>query len=473
MDKYISFGQFNKKYFFILGSLTVKIIMTFISGFTPYLTPKNTIYIFGFKSNFFSHPLLSYCLQYFSLICGGIIIELIFRDKKKEKDNNKNEDNLNEQISKRTFSLSKSRTSSIALTNYIYIDRNKNNDCKYFTRIFFVYSLYYLAKITMSSFDNIGYNRVKYWPLEFIFLYLFAKKIMNKVLYKHQILSLTILLFACTAIYIINSFIPQSNKDCSSLSGEELEECKMLSVNVYNDISNKFGWYFIPIIILIYLVAMISNAYSSITNKWFMDIKYITLNRILIYVGCIGLCYSLILLFVLSYRPCSREKKSIMSYVCKLEYQNDLFYDNYRTLSNIEINSKFYIDVFILIPVYIVSSFLSIFFELLIIKDLDPFYLIPIDSTFFLIYEIIDYCVTYPITNLYRNLKFVCQFCSNFIDIILCLIYLEIIELHFCSLDKQLRRTIIKRVQDENKALLNDGEESVDSENVSLDDNKD
>ena len=159
--------------------------------------------------------------------------------------------------------------------------------------------------------------------------------------------------------------------------------------------------------------------------------------------------------------------------LCKLEYQNDLFYDNYRTLSNIEINSKFYIDVFILIPVYIVSSFLSIFFELLIIKDLDPFYLIPIDSTFFLIYEIIDYCVTYPITNLYRNLKFVCQFCSNFIDIILCLIYLEIIELHFCSLDKQLRRTIIKRVQDENKALLNDGEESVDSENVSLDDNKD
>ena len=431
---------------------------------------ETKVYIFGFKSNFFSHPLLSYCLQYFSLICGGVIIELIFRDKKKENDKNKNEDNLNEQISKRTFSLSKSRTSSIALTNYIYIDRNKNNDCKYFTRIFFVYSLYYLAKITMSSFDNIGYNRVKYWPLEFIFLYLFAKKIMNKVLYKHQILSLTILLFACTAIYIINSFIPQSNKDCSSLSGEELEECKMLSVNVYNNISNKFGWYFIPIIILIYLAAMISNAYSSITSKWFMDIKYITLNRILIYVGCIGLCYSLILLFALSYRPCFREKKSIMSYVCKLEYKSDLFYDNYRTLSNIEINSKFYIDVFILIPVYIVSSFLSIFFELLIIKDLDPFYLIPIDCTYFLIYEIIDYCVTYPISNLYRNLKFSCQFCSNVIAIFLCSIYLEIIELHFCFLDLQLRRIIIKRVQDEKNGLLNECDESVDSEGISLND---
>ena len=58
------------------------------------------------------------------------------------------------------------------------------------------------------------------------------------------------------------------------------------------------------------------------------------------------------------------------------------------------------------------------------------------------------------------------MFCFNFFDIIFCLIYLEIIELHFCSL-------IIKRVQDENKALLNVCDETVDSENISLDNNKD
>ena len=57
----------------------------------------------------------------------------------------------------------------------------------------------------------------------------------------------------CITIYVLNSFIPQSNKDCSSLSGKELEECKMLSVNIYKDIINKFGLYFIPIIILLYL----------------------------------------------------------------------------------------------------------------------------------------------------------------------------------------------------------------------------
>ena len=402
MTKYISFGQFNKKYFFILGSLIVRIIITFITGFTPYLTPKNSLFIFGFSSNFFSHPMITYCFQYFSLCLGGIILELIFRNKNNDKN--------------RTFSIKLKKTdqtdtlrSSSISTNYIFNDKNKQNDLKYFLRIFFVYSLYYFAKITMSSLDNMGYNRVKYWPLEFIFLYLFAKRVMHKILYRHQILSLGTLMLACITIYVINSFIPQSSKDCSSLEGEEYDECKLLSVNIYNDISNKFGWYFIPVFILLYLAAMISNVFSSIKSKWFMDIKYITIYRILIYVGAIGLFYSFILLFIFSNIPCSKDKANIISYVCKIKYETDSFYDNYRNFFNIEINKSFYVDVFVIIPLYIISSFLCIFFELLTIKDLDPFYLIPIDCTYFLIYEIIDYCVTYPIADLYRNLKFACQ----------------------------------------------------------------
>ena len=199
--------------------------------------------------------MITYCFQYFSLCLGGIILELIFRNKNKDKN--------------RTFSIKLNKTNTFRSpsfsTNYIYNDKNKQNDLKYFLRIFFVYSLYYFAKIEMTSFDNMGYNRVKYWPLEFIFLYLFAKKVMNKIFYRHQI-SLGTLMLACTTIYVINLFIPQSSKDCSSLEGEEYEECKLLSVNIYNDISNKFGWFFIPVFILLYLAAMISNAFSSIKS---------------------------------------------------------------------------------------------------------------------------------------------------------------------------------------------------------------
>ena len=116
MTKYISFGQFNKKYFFILGSLIVRIIITFITGFTPYLTPKNSLFIFGFSSNIFSHPMITYCFQYFSLCLGGIILELIFRNKNNDKN--------------RTFSIKLKKTdqtdtlrSSSISTNYIFNDK--------------------------------------------------------------------------------------------------------------------------------------------------------------------------------------------------------------------------------------------------------------------------------------------------------------------------------------------------------------
>ena len=240
MAKYISLGRFNKKYFFILGSIIVRIIVTFISGFTPYLTPNNPIFIFGFNSNFFSHPIVSYCFQYISLCIGGIILEFVLR---KNVETNTRSSNI----------LTKYLNPTIIPDKYKFKDDEeiKNNDKKNFLRIFSVFSLYYFAKVAMLSLDNLGYNRVKYWPLEFIFLYIFSKKIINRILYRHQKLSLSTLLIFCTTVYIINSFIPQSNRDCSSLSGEELKECKILSVNIYNDIIDKFGGYFIPIIILI------------------------------------------------------------------------------------------------------------------------------------------------------------------------------------------------------------------------------
>ena len=454
MAKYFSFGQFNKRYFFILGSITVRIIISFITGLTPSLTPNNTLFIFGFRPNFFSHPILSYCFQYLSLCLGGLLLEYVLKKK------NQNEESGVKAISDNETNVIRKRTN----TKYIFNDRRKRNEKKNYPEIFLVYSLYYFAKIGMNSLDNLGYNRVKYWTLEFIFLYIFSKKILNKIMYRHQILSLSTIFVVCSTIYVINSFIPQTNKDCSILTGTEFEECEMLSLNIYNDITKKLGAHFIPIFILIYIGAMVSNAYSSIKTKWFMDIKYININRMLIYIGIIGLFYSFILLIIFSSVSCSTEDSAI-SYICRFEYQGEFYYDNLITLGNIESNYELFIDIFVLIPIYLVCSFLVIFFELLIIRDLDPFYLIPIDSIFFLILDIIDYSITYSITNVNKDTKFALQVCSNSMDIFLCSIYLEIIELHCCSLDLHLKRFIIKRVQREETVLLDEINQIYELEN--------
>ena len=104
-----------------------------------------------------------------------------------------------------------------------------------------------------------------------------------------------------------------------------------------------------------------------------------------------------------------------------------------------------------------VCCFLNIFFELLIIKHLDPFYLISIDSAFFLFTEVIDYSITFSQTNKYRDAKFAFVILCDGISIILCSIHLEIIELHFCGLDQYLRRYITKReIQDKSFIVLQD-----------------
>ena len=459
MCEFISFGEFNKKYFFILGSITVRLIIIFIYGVTPYLTPNDTIYIFGFKSSFFSHPLISYCFQYFSMILGGIILHIIYTYKNKSAKNITEEESVDEEKDK-IFN-------NINSEGIIQKEMNKieeMNDKKYIKRIFLIFAVYFFSQIANNSLNQLGFNRVKFWSLESIFLYIFSKKILNKIMYKHQKTSILAMIICCTLIYLANSLLPYDNKDCSNLPDVKKKECQIINQTVYNDITNKLGWYFIPIIIIIYLLGMIGNSFSTVSTKWLMDIKYITFSRILLYIGVVGFVCSIIVLFTFSNIPC--KSNDLDNNICRFKYEGQNFYDNYKILGQIAVDpnivSNFYKDIFIIIPLFVISSFLHIFFELLIIVNLDPFYLIPIDCVIYFIIEIVIYIKTYSISNKYANIKFALQLLSNGFSIFLLGIYLEIIELHFWNLDLFLRRFIIKReIKDKNCALIKDDNDDV------------
>ena len=128
MCKYISFGKCNRNYYFILGSIACKFIRTFIYGFTPHLVPTNSIYIFGFESKFFSHPIISLCFQYLSMIIGGIILQIIYNHRNKGSRNIKEEEVVD--VEKITDDL---HTESIILREYKKNEKMKNkNDIKKF-----------------------------------------------------------------------------------------------------------------------------------------------------------------------------------------------------------------------------------------------------------------------------------------------------------------------------------------------------
>ena len=448
MGRFISIGKFDNYYFLILGSILVKLFITFITGFYPTLKPNNPLFLLGFNPKILSHPLIKNSFQYFGIGFGGFILEIIFNKKNKETEKkllvlNDSNRSSNNGINSRTISA------------LIYNDIFSKNKKVYLRKIFFVFLSFYFSRISISSLDSLGFHQVKYWTLEFIALYFFSQKFLNIKIYNHQKISLLIILIFTTLIYFINSFIPESDEKCK----EGDDECHFLNSNVYQEIIDKLFWYFIPIIILIYLTAMILDAYSLVRNKWFMDIKYITIYKILSYIGIIGFVFTLILLFILSFISCSKGKIFI-EYICKIDYENNLYYDNFRFLKNISIKKNFYLELFLLIPLFMASNFISVFLDLSIIKHFDPFYLIPIDTCYFIIYETIDYFLSLSKANYLNNIRFILAIISDLIGIICCCVYLEIIELHFCNLDENIKRIIIDRGKKDqiSTELINGGE---------------
>ena len=81
------------------------------------------------------------------------------------------------------------------------------------------------------------------------------------------------------------------------------------------------------------------------------------------YLGIIGFVLSLTFLFAFSYIPCGKndDNNDILVDVCQILYENKLYYENFRTLRDIKINSNFFIDIFVVLIIYLASYFFNIF----------------------------------------------------------------------------------------------------------------
>ena len=462
MVKYITMGKFNKNYFFLLGSVLVRLIKAFINGFKLAVKEKK-IYLFNYQPFFIKHPFFKKSLQYFSFVLFGLILELIYykinnkssKDKEDESKENNNDgmdydsDNIN-----------------IVINNDVAIDKiGEINDKKNIGKISLVLLCCFISQFVGDLMNNLAFYKIKFWPIEYIFLIIFSKKILKKILYRHQKCSLLTLIIFCTIIYTINSIFPLSLEECVRIGENKVDNCTTLDQNIYQKISSNMGWHFILIIITIYLITMAMNSFSTISFKWLIDIQYITITRIIIYIGIIGFIFSFTLFFTFPAKPCESEiGQAYLNDICQIEDDKKLYYENFRALGKVVINTNFYIDIFIVLILYLIASFLNIFFSFMIIKNLDPFYLIPIDSIYYIITEIIDYFLTLNKANVNRHVKFAFKIFNNGVCIVLSLIYFELIELHFCGLDQYLRRNILKREILDKQFLLYDMNEEEEEE---------
>ena len=195
-----------------------------------------------------------------------------------------------------------------------------------------------------------------YWMFELLCISFIASKLLKIKLYSHQKLWIIINSLSCLIFRIIMLIIWISYS-YSKINDED-------DIN-YNNFCIKYIW-FIPISIIIYTFFISSTSYIFTKLKFYMDLKFISITKLLILYGYIGFVLTSINCIIETNIKCIGSERD---FFCQLkEYdKDDSDYDSY--IENIRkffedfsnLNSKdfiieiflFFLEWFFIIAVYI------------------------------------------------------------------------------------------------------------------------
>jgi hypothetical protein len=301
-------------------------------------------------------------------------------------------------------------------------------------------------------------------------------------IYAHQIVGITINSLCCFAFGIIRFCILFFHFHGKGFPNENIPY-----------LSFKYVW-FIPISIIIYFFVISSTSYVFANLKFYMDLKFISQVKLLILYGIIGFVFSSIACTIETLFKCVGNDKE---FFCKIykpydvietyttnttnttnatntinatnitntnDTKNDLYIENFFIFFNIfqsieTVGGK--IIEIALILIRVLFNFCSLYFDMLVIKNLTPMhfmfgsfiYVSLTNLTQIVIIkinenknkkEVDDY---QPKIELLNVLAYFCTFIGF-------MIYLEIIELNFCNFNFNLKKAIIKRGKNEDYTIL-------------------
>ena len=272
--------------------------------------------------------------------------------------------------------------------------------------------------------------------------YINAKKFKPKI-YRHQILTIIFNSFICLLFKLscfILSFSLKEEKD--EKDGKSLFEIS--------------GWY-IVLSLFIYIIIITIRSYSYTKIKWFIDLKYISSTKLLIYISFIGILISSISCIIETNIKCSERIN-----FCEVSYTNSsskyldnfgVFYGKISNLKNYEIIIEICVIFF-----GVICKFFAYYYDILIVKYLTPVHIIFYSSIYYFTIKIISLFYNKIKTkHFYNEMKkekfyiFLLDLSGNFITIFGFLVYLEVIELGFFNLNYNTKKNIEKRRVEEIK----------------------
>ena len=149
------------------------------------------------------------------------------------------------------------------------------------------------------------FQDLDFWFFELIIISLLFSHHFSFKIYKHQKLAIALSIGVGSILKIYNITI-------SLTSGE-------------NKIYSKYPYVFF--FIILYFLIIISRSYVNTHIKAFMDLKYISQRTLLIFYGIAGTILCLIVGLITSHSPC-HNNNAMKAYICKVEYENNIYYDN-------------------------------------------------------------------------------------------------------------------------------------------------
>ena len=441
---FIGCGKCSKYYFYILIVFISQFICDLFTGFNKDFDSNSNINIndekyIEFSAPFQSHKLFQDLLKFLGALLSGICLNYYFHRLETNKNGSLSMEKL-EKMKKEYFG----------------------------EKIPFNYSLFLIG--LMLSFSTIFRTFLisleldaGFWTIEIAFLIFLSNKILKIHFGNHQKVTIFLILVILFTCQLISTYLPRTkHNDC--LTVEECQNNYLYDNNIFNFIIKKYdSVLFIPIIIIGFIISFIMRDYSWVKSKYLIDIKSYPISKILITIGAIGTILIIISYILLTFIPCSsfenvninnltyidneNKEHKILLYkqACNLIHYNEekkilyFYYDNFILLINDYKNNLLQI---LIIPVYIIMNALIYLSQMMILKNLDPITLLINNNFNYFFTRLIFFIISKGDEQQFMNSLLFLMEIEEIISILAYFIYMEIIELKFCKLDYDLKKTI-------------------------------
>ena len=423
MTKYITFGNWNKNYIYIIASIISNLIYDALGGL-GYLFYSINIGYDKFGAHTYIHRLFNYLLI---LIFSSLF--LLYETKI-----NKNAVKTDEITNMNAIKL---------IHHNIYFYSSKEISVPFIFLTVFLYVFLEFIDQIAKQFFSFG----DFWMIELLIMAYLCMKMLKIKIYNHQIISIYLvslpLIFKIATIVLL--FCDENNHFRNGEINYKYNDKTTLSKSLF-----VAHWWLFPISFILFFIIMVINSYIFINIKKIIDLKYISISKILILYGFFGSILSALFLSVSTFISCGKKNDDIYDiwvYQCFVVDNNDnRFFDSYKVYFSKDIGKDLLFSLLRGIPI-----FLHRFFFWKYIQNLSPIFksfsypLVFVLEKLIVIYQI---NTNEPIN--YLNARFFLDFSSDLTAFIGFLIYLEIIELNFCGLNINLRKYIIERSINDN-----------------------